>query len=245
MPGALAAGIEFAKPAVAQHGAFVVGPNTELTVAAGTQGLDLLRHRALAVRLRVEGHVPRAGEPCPVLNLQLESVAKMYRDHYVDLDFNGERTVVIPEPTADRMLAEFRPHASNYSFKHAGYHFNYESIMGLNFRWMRLPKGTSVRCAVSLVEALQESDATLRHPSLSVLGRRIEIPGELRTGDYAEFRASGPVRVFDRNWKLQRSVSVAKPIPTLARGENRIELSADTPAPLKLTVITLGAPLQP
>ncbi len=241
MPGALAAGIKFAKPSDAQQGAFVVGPNSELTVAKGAQGLDLLRHRALAVRLRVEG----TGEPCPVLNVQLESVAKMYRDHYINLDFTGERTIVIPEPTADRMLAEFRPHRANYSFKHAGYLFKYEAVTGLNFRWMRVPKGTQVRCAVSLVEALKESDASLLRPSLTIQGRRIEIPGKLRTGDYAEFWTNGPIRIFDRNWKPLRSMSAASPIPILAPGENCMELSADTSAPLKLTVITLGAPLQP
>jgi len=102
-----------------------------------------------------------------------------------------------------------------------------------------------VRCAVSLVEALKESDASLLRPSLTIQGRRIEILGKLRTGDYAEFWANGPIRIFDRNWKPLRSMSATKPIPTLAPGENCMELSADTPAPLKLTVITLGAPLQP
>ena len=140
-----------------------------------------------------------------LLNVQLEAGAKTYRDHYVDLNFTGEKTIVIPEPTTERMLSEFRPAHANYEFKAAGYHFNYQGIVALNLRWMRLPKGKPVECAVELVEALGESEGVLKNPEIALDG---------------------------------------KP-PLLAAGENRITLASTAAAPVKLTIITLGKPLQP
>ena len=93
---------------------------------------------------------------------------------------------------------------------------------------------------MSLVEALTESDVALVRPSLTVRGRRIEIPGKLRTGDYAEFRAGGPIRIFDRNWNMLRRVPAPGDTPVLAAGANRAELSAAAPATLKLTLISQG-----
>ena len=81
-----------------------------------------------------------------MLNLQLESQGKTYRDYYVDLDFTGRRTLVVHEPTTERMLPEFRPHYANYAFKAAMYDFDYAGIVGLNVRWMRLPAGPPLRC---------------------------------------------------------------------------------------------------
>jgi hypothetical protein len=82
--------------------------------------LDLLHHRALGIRLRVDGPAPTNG-PCAVLNVQLESGGKTYRDHYIDLDFRGEKTIVLPEPTTERCRSFVR-HA-NYEFK-AAYGFS-------------------------------------------------------------------------------------------------------------------------
>lgn len=243
MPGAVVARIEFGVPAADQKSAFVVGPDTELAVAEGTGGLDLLAHRSLAIRLRVEGAAPTDKAACAVLNVQLESVAQMYRDHYVDLDFSGEKTIVIPEPTAERMLAEFRPAASAYSFKHAGYHFKYPAIMALNFRWMRLPEGSTTRCAVSLVEALEESPTAPVNLSLKLGGCTITIPGPIESGDYAEFSPGGAICIFDRNWTPLRSIAAPERTPLLAVGENRIDLSSESPATVKLTPITLGTPV--
>ena len=241
MPGALAASVQFTKPVGEQAVGFQAGPNTRL--GGGAKSLDLLRHRALAVRLRVDAPAAAPGEPCAVLNVQLESGAETYRDHYVDLDFTGERTIVIPEPTTERMLPEFRPAYANYEFKAAGYSFDYRGIVALNLRWMRLPKGAKPRCSVALVEALAESDAVLRSPELSVGSARLSVPAELRTGDYAEFWGEGPIRVFDRNGVLLKTLAGAGQAPQLASGENRIALTAAGSSPAKLTLITLGEPL--
>jgi hypothetical protein len=218
MPGALSHQVEFANP------------------------LNLLHHRALAVRLRVEG-TAAANEPPAVLNVQLEAAGKTYRDHYIDLSFRGEKTIILPEPTTERMLPEFRPAPANYAFKAAMYGFNYSHIVALNLRWMRLPKGRPVQCSVASVEALAESEVTLSQPQVVVGEKTLTIPGDLKTGDYVEFRASGPVRVFDRDGMLLSSLDPPAEPPVLQAGENHVELRAGSAGSVKLTTITVGEAL--
>jgi hypothetical protein len=73
MPGALAQRVEFSAP------------------------LNLTKNRILAVQLEVEGAEKTTGES-PVLNIQLDSGGKVYRDYYIDLDFRGSKTVILSEP---------------------------------------------------------------------------------------------------------------------------------------------------
>ncbi|OHB65635.1 MAG: hypothetical protein A2Y77_03625 [Planctomycetes bacterium RBG_13_62_9] len=216
MPGALANRTDFATP------------------------LDLIHHRALAIRLRVNTPAVAENEPPAVLNVQLESGGKTYRDHYLDLDFTGERTIVLPEPTTERMLPEFRPAHANYAFKAAMYGFNYRHVVALNLRWMRAPKDRPVTCSVVLVEALAESEVPLKNPEVTVGEKTLTIPLELKTGDYAEFWADGALQVFDRKGTLLSSLDVGSDLPGLSPGMNRVTLHAAGAAWAKFTAITLG-----
>ena len=234
MPGALTQRVELSKAAQDQGSVFMVGASDRTTGKA----LDLTKHRALAVRLDVEGPTQASGES-PVLNLQLETGNKTYRDYYVDLDFRGTKTVLLPEPGTSRTLAEFRPAPSNYLFKAAMYSFNYGNVVALNLRWMRYAAGSGLRCRVSLVEALEERESGLKQVQLSTGSATIAIPGEMTTGNYAEYWSDGPIRVFDANGVLLRSVS-ANHGPQLKAGENRLLLRAAGPGTVKLTAITTG-----
>ena len=204
---------------------------------------NLLKHRALAVRLRVESPAAPAGADCAVLNVQLEATGQLYRDYYIDLDFTGEKTIVLPEPTTRRMLPEFRPAHAAYPFKQAMYGFDYGHIVAVNFRWMRLPKAPAVRCSVVRVEALAESPAVLSNPEIAVGTARIKLPVELKTGDYAESWAAGPARLFDRNGVSLGSVDPGGAAPRVPAGKYTVRLTAGRPAVARLTVITLGKPL--
>lgn len=209
MPGALARRVEFPKP----H--------------------DLLHHRALAVTLRTDSASTNA-----VLNVQLEAGGKTYRDHYIDLDFAGEKTIIIPEPTTERMLPEFRPAHANYAFKAAMYGFNYHNIVALNLRWMRAP----VACKVVAVEALAESDVVVKNPELAIGDTKLVIPVELKTGDYVEYWANGPARVFDRNGKQLATLNLPSSHAQLCAGETVITLSGSSNAAVEFTAITVGQP---
>ncbi len=239
MPGALAGRVLFNRPEGEQASLLLVGPETQM--ARGK--IDLVKHRALAVKLRVDGPAPAATAPCAVLNVQLESGGETYRDYYIDLDFTGEKTIVLPEPTSERTLPEFRPSPANYRFKMAGYHFNYGQIVGLNFRWMRLSGQEPVRCTVSLVETLAESETSIKNPEIAIEASRFPLPIELKTGDYAEYWGKGALRVFDRNGISLQTVDPTSEPPLLPTGDTHLRIDSATPGPVKLTLITLGAAL--
>jgi hypothetical protein len=200
--------------------------------------LDLTTHRALAVQLTVEGPVQASGKS-PVLNLQLEAGGNTYRDYYVDLDFQGSKTVILPEPSTRRTLAEFWPASSNYSFKSAMQTYNYENVDALNLRWMRYVSGSGIRCHVKLVEALQERPGTLTNIEISAGSAKIAIPGAMQTGDYAEYWGEGPIRIFDKNGFLLRTAP-AYQTPTLTSGANNLVIKASGSGTVKMTAITLG-----
>jgi hypothetical protein len=246
MPGAPAGRVAFDKPVGRQAEGFVLPEAAQVAGGKEGQTLDLLHHRALAVTLLVEAEEGAAASDAPpaVLNVQLEATAKRYRDYYIDLDFTGERTVILPEPTTERMLPEFRPAHGNYAFKAAMYGYDYGHIAGLNFRWMRWPGGRRVRCSVVRVEALAEKDLPVAGLALETGGVRFALPGELKTGDYAECWADGQVRVFDANGHTL-ATHPAGGLPQLVGGENRLRLIGPAGAPVKLTVITLGDPVWP
>jgi hypothetical protein len=237
MPGALVRHFEFTKAVQDQRSVFLVGPRAADDKTPG-KPLDLTKHRALTVRLNVEGLAPGSGET-PVLNIQLEAVGKTYRDYYVNVDFSGPKTVILAEPSTIRMLPEFPPAYANYPFKAAMGSFNYGNVVALNLRWMRYPKGSAVRCRIGLVEALEERNSTLRDIEISTGSLSITIPAEMNTGDYAEYWADGAIRVFNRNGILL-STSPVKPGPQLGTGENKLMVKTAGSGNVVLTAITLG-----
>ena len=234
MPGALVQRVALSKAVQDQGSVLMVGPSDRTAAKA----LDLTTHRALAVQLEVEGPAPASGEAA-VLNVQLEAGGKTYRDYYIDLNFRGSKTVILPEPGTSRMLAEFRPAYSNYQFKMAMNGFNYGDVVALNLRWMRYAKGSGIRCRIGRVEALEERSGVLKDLEISAASVKVAIPGEMKTGDYAEYWGEGPVRVFDRNGVLLRTV-VANRAPVLKAGVNTVVVKASVAGSAKLTAITLG-----
>ena len=234
MPGALVERIELNKPTQNGESAWLIGPAAH----APARTIDLATHRSLAVKLTVEGAQQTAGES-PVINFQLESSGSTYRDYYVDLNFSGTRTIVIPEPSTSRTLAEFRPAFSNYNFKSAMYSFNYSNIMALNLRWMRYPKDSGIRCQVESVEALAERSSALKDLEISVGQARFSIPGTMKTGDYAEYWGDGPIRIYDKNGFLLRTADEGNP-PPLMPGTNAVAITGSRPGIVKLTTITIG-----
>ena len=209
-----------------------------------TKPANLLKHRPIAVRIHVPAPLPAGKDGPAVLNVQLESTAHRFRDHYIDLDFTGTRTIVLPEPTTRRMLGEFRPAHAAYPFKQAMYGFDYRRILAVGFRWMRCPKGApATPCTIERVESLAESPTVLANPRIAVGKAAVTLPVQLKTGDYLEWWPAGPIRVFDRNGKTLRTLKPPAAAPALPAGTAKLTLNAKKPAAAKLTVITQGKPL--
>ncbi len=205
--------------------------------------VDLERHRALAIDLAVDLDValPQNLTETPVLNVQLETADGFYRDYYIDLNFAGPRSVILNEPGTSRTLAEFRPAPAAYSFKSAMYWFNYRNVVAVNFRWMRYPRAASFVCRISKVTALDERPGSIAGAELSLGGKTLTIPAELKDGDYAEYWADGSLRTFDRNGNSLSTTPLAGGL-TLAAGDNKLTLQTQgaASANARLTLITLG-----
>jgi hypothetical protein len=67
------------------------------------------------------------------------------------------------------------------------------------------------------------------------------IPAKLQTGDYAEFLDGNSIRIFDKNGAQKQIVPMSPSVPLLKSGTDQLRLQAETSAPVKLTLITLGA----
>jgi hypothetical protein len=236
--GWLAARVELTDLVVAQGRPNPGGKPVISPYVQAKKPLDLRHHRGLAIVLRIDGFVPRPHEPAPVLNIQLQSANNMYRDYYVDLNCDGEKIMVIPETNVERMLPEFR--SVMYSFKRSMYSFDYSKVVGLNLRWMRLPKAGSFTCHLSSVEALAEEDIVLRKPEISMAKEKLVIPAELNPCDYVEVWRGNGIRHFDRNGVLLSTYATPHGLPFLEPGRNKIVLSASSPGRVKLTTMMMS-----
>jgi hypothetical protein len=206
--------------------------------------VNLLNHRALAVRADVEGTPPSTlSSALPaVLNIQLRDTSGNLRDYYLDLSFRGSKMIEIPTEGASRILADFWPVWSNYPFKSAIRDFNYASVESLALRWMRYPADSSLRCTVQEVQSLDEQASQLSDVEISSGSAVFRIPGVLHTGDYAEYWGEGDVRIYDHNNFLLRTVATP-PGFMLQHGETSLQVQASGTGAVDLTVITLGPPV--
>lgn len=119
---------------------------------------DLREHQALAATIRVSGPPKDILPPYPVLNIQLADERGWYRDHYIDLDFTGEKTVVIPKTNVERLLPEFgRP---PYRLKKAYRYFNYKKVAAMNLRWMRKPENSDMLVSLKKILAVSTQNTT-------------------------------------------------------------------------------------
>jgi len=202
---------------------------------------DLTSHRALAITIKVEGPTSPASSAGAVLNVQLES-GGAFRDHFIDLDFSGERTIILPEPDPKRMLTQLRPASTAYSFQSALYGFDYRNVTAVNIRWMRLTAGKPISCIVTRIEALTEKDAAMTEPEITVNARSIVVPVTLRNGDYVEYWGEGQARVFDRNG-VQLSVQRIADVPFIESGQNKVLIRGKGNAGVRLTTILTGPEL--
>ena len=241
MPGALVGHVQLSASGGSRQSALMVGTGAEKTdKPLEGKAMNLLRNRVLVVTLDFEGPV---SNPPAVLNIQLEAGAKTNRDFYVNLDFTGEKTIRLAMTEPGRMLSEFRPANSNYSFKMSMSGFRWDDVDALNFRWMRQAQGQPVRCTVKSVEALAEADMTTEPIQISVGGGSVIVPAGLKPDDYAEYWADGSVRTFDQNGKLLATIPVSGTPPTLQAGANKVSLTSPKPARVQLTEIVMGPAL--
>ena len=242
-PGFVGGRFQFLKSPGPQPRSAFFAPAASAPAGVDATVIDLRGHRALSVTLKVERGTTASTESSGVLNIQLES-SGWFRDHYINVDFAGERTVILREPDSERLLSEF-PQPS-YPIKRALLGFDYSRVNAINVRWMKsLPPGVEAKLSIMRVEALAESSAPWSNPELLVNDKSLKINAVLQTGDYAEFWGNGSIRIFDRNGNERDTLPQPAFVPTIRNGENTIIVKNPAPADVRLTTIVLGKPLAP
>ncbi len=113
---------------------------------------DIRGYQGLAVTISVKGSKKDLLPPYPVLNIQLEDDRMRYRDYYIDLDFIGEKRIIISQNNAERLLPEFgKP---EYKIKRALRYFHYKKVTAMNLRWMRGPENPGTIIFLQKIEAV-------------------------------------------------------------------------------------------
>jgi hypothetical protein len=180
---------------------------------AKSVSLDLSKNRGIGFWVYGDGK----GE---ILNIQLRQADWMC-DHYVVIDFIGWRYQEIPEPEGDRIF-EYYKYTRDYCFL-AARDFNYSLVNSVALRLMKLPPKEDVTLYLSEIKALREEDLPLVEPTITVEGKTVRFPAELRPDQCLIFKSEeGLCKLYSNNGFPLRNVKVEGEIPTLRIGGNRI-----------------------
>ena len=203
--------------------------------------LDLSQHQALGVWIYGDGK----GE---VLNLQLrcpEHLVAGIGEHYVVVDFVGWRYFELIEPEGERYSQYAWPYGGPYAIYRES--VDYGQVASLGLWYNHLPPGQEVACYLSPVRALPLVKVKLRHPAITIGGRRLVFPTEIETGCYLELGSPTDCKLYDPSGKLLSEVRPQGEVPELGPGDNQVSFECETPpgtsARAWVTVISEGEPL--
>jgi hypothetical protein len=205
--------------------------------------LNLRDHQALGVWVEGDG----LGE---IIAIRLESPRHVsygaVADRYISVDFTGRRFFTLVETESARW--------SDYVWNDGKGLYNvyretidFSTVESVSLWYNNLPQGREVRCVIGAVKALPMVPCTVRNPMLTVNGKAISFPVEIRSGGYLEFNGSDGCTLYGQKGDTLARVTSDGIVPLLLKGENQVQFSCDSmegPAPrVKVTVISHGDPL--
>lgn len=118
--------------------------------------LNLEEQQALAVSIIISNRKIDVHPPYSVLNIQLVDAQGWYRDYYIDINFFGEKTLIIPTTNVNRLLSEFLSPA--YKAKRALRYFDYSKVAAINLRWMNNPKKNNATASLKKIWAISRKN---------------------------------------------------------------------------------------
>ncbi len=200
-----------------------------------------------------------------VLNVQVRSPRHLsggFADRYIPVDFTGRRYFELVEPESDdlaryewahtlRKVDWARQPAALMGYLYPMYHIwaDYRQIATLTVGINNLPQGKSVEVRLGPVRALPLRSVKLVNPAVRINGRTLTFPVELENGSYLEFRGLDDCRAYDAQGASLGEVVPVGEVPILDAGVNTVDFiaapSTEGTARARVTVITLGEPLQP
>jgi len=205
--------------------------------------LNLRDHQALGVWVEGDG----LGE---IIAIRLESPRHVsygaVADRYITVDFTGRRFITLVETESARW--------SDYVWNDGKGLYNvyretidFSTVESISLWYHNLPQGREARCLIGAVRALPMVPCLVRNPALTVNGKTISFPVEIRSGGYLEFDGIGGCTLYGPKGDTLAKVTPGGTVPLLLTGENQVQFSCDStegPAPrVKVTVISHGDPL--
>jgi len=164
--------------------------------------VDLSHCRGIALWLRGDGKNE-------VLALQFRDVTGRYHQWHLEIGFKGWRLKVFHMPeNAD---------------------IDWSKIDYMIFYYNKIPANTTVACGIDGVKALPRLArmAALSGMELTVNGRRIPLPGELRNGQTLTTNSLGTCALWPGGMKPARRLSDPGSTFELAPGDNRLEFKCE------------------
>ncbi len=203
--------------------------------------VDMSKHEAMGVWVHGDG----GGQ---VLNLQLtcpQHVVAGIGEHYIIVDFEGWRYFELIEPEGERYAQYSWPYGGAYAIYRE--HVNHKHVERLSLLYNNLPEKKQTTCYLSPIKALPLVKAKLKHPAITVNGKKIVFPVEMESGSYLEFRSQADCKLYGPKGELLSEVKPQGDVPVLEHGRNRAAFSCEGPtdvsARAKVTVICQGDPI--
>lgn len=178
--------------------------------------VDLRQHRRLGLWLK-------ANACGGFLNVQL-TTQDARRDHYVPLDFSDWRYVELDQPEDGGVFWNYTwPYPWTDLFYEPNWHL-YNDTKQLDLYLNGLPAGAKAEVQIGRIEALRETDAALKSPTLAAAGSKVTFPISVQAEEYIEMDFLGHCRLFDRNGKVIMNVTPRGQL-RLGPGSSRVTFS--------------------
>jgi len=205
--------------------------------------LNLKNHQAVGVWIEGDGR----GQ---IMAIRLESPRHIsfgaVADRYITVDFTGPRLFTLIETESARW--------SDYIWNDGKWLYNlyretidFGTVESLSIWYNNLAEDIQTKCTIGPIKAIPMASCTVKNPVMTVNGKTVIFPTEIRSGSYLEFNAVNDCVLYGSKGEVLAKVVPEGSIPVLSTGENQIRFSCDAidgPAPrLKLTVISHGEPL--
>jgi len=205
--------------------------------------LNLKEHQAIGVPIEGDGQ----GQ---IIAIRLESPRHIsygaVADRYIKVDFTGKRLFTLVETESSRW-SDYTWNDGKWLYNVYRETINFSMIESVSIWYNNLPKNKQVKCIIGPIKALPMVACTLKNPTITINGKTIVLPVEMRTGSYLEFKENNDCVLYGQKGEVLAKVTLDGEIPALSAGENHIRFSCDTvdgPDPrVKLTVISHGESL--
>jgi len=205
--------------------------------------LNLKNHQAIGVWIEGDGR----GQ---IMAIRLESPRHIsfgaVADRHITVDFTGPRLLTLVETESARW--------SDYVWNDGKWLYNvyretidFSTVESLSVWHNNLPGNVQTKCTIGPIKAMPMKPCTAKNPVVTVNGKAIIFPVEMRSGSYLEFNAVNDCALYGSKGESLTKVVPEGSIPVLSPGENQIRFSCDAgdgPAPrVKVTVISHGEAL--